>query len=259
MIEAEVKDANIQDRAVKFAAITGKSIRDVMTQQARLFVKDVVKLTPPFRSWSVRESFGEQRRMGELAVSRDIQRVFVPLENLKSYNADSPFGGAFTRAVDNRDAALLSLVMRNAYEDGGVTSKDLVDSADDAFRPIEASRHRAERNKRGKVKRRPRLYLAMESEIKRYIRETLKKVGMLKGGWCAAAAKYGVTLPNWIRRHASGSVVENFIAWNPSIMIRNDVDYISEQNKGNRLVNEALKRRDEAMARQIEAKLKGVF
>ena len=81
----------------------------------------------------------------------------------------------------------------------------------------------------------------------------------MKGGWCAAAFKYGVKLPAWITRHARGQVIEDLSGNNPSITIRNDAPAIAVQNQELRITTEAMKRRATAMARQIDAKLGGRF
>lgn len=258
MITGEVKIERLTERIPKFAALMGKTVAEVMKQQVRLFVKDVVKLTPPFRSWSVRESWSEQRKAGELAVSNDIQRVFKPLEDLRTYDSSTRFGQAYTQAVNESRSDTLDVLLQRSLARGGV-SKDLADSARSSVQPLNPLHHTQQRNKRGRVRRNPRVYLVKKREILKYIKEVWKQVGRLKGGWGAAAAKYGVSLPGWITRHASGSVLEKLTTQNPSIMVRNDVPYIAEQNKGDRLVNEAIKRRDEAMARQMEAKLQGKF
>jgi hypothetical protein len=257
-VTTEVRIQDLTSKIPKFAALMGRAVPDVMKQMVRLCVQDLVKLTPPFRTWGAKESWGEQKKTGELAVSGDIQRVFKPLETLRTYESDTRFGKNFTRAVKESRGDVLDIMLQRSLARGGV-SADLAETARNSVRQLDPAAHQSQRNRRGRVRRNPRVYLVKDRDLKKYIKDVWKRVGRMKGGWAAAAAKYGVSLPGWIRRQGSGSVVEKLGPLNPTILIRNDVPYIGEQNRGNRLVNEAIRRRDQAMARQIEAKLNGKF
>jgi hypothetical protein len=58
---------------------TKRAAGEVVADQARLFVRDCIKLTPPFDKQPLGESFNVQRRAGERAVLQDVGKVFVTL------------------------------------------------------------------------------------------------------------------------------------------------------------------------------------
>jgi hypothetical protein len=250
MITAEANVQGLMSTLVNFAAATGRSVASVMPEQVALFVRDVVKLTPPFESFSIRESFGKQRKTGEQAVKNDIARVFSPIEFLGIYNSDSRVGQKVRNATAKNNGDALGVLLKRS----GYTPK-----ASTAIITLDPMVHFRQRNLRGRVRRQPTRYFVLASQLKSYLKHKLEHVGMLKGGWGAAAAKYGVALPAWITRHAGGMVIEKLSGNSPNITIRNDAYGIDVQNQNDRITNEAIKRRDVAMARQIEAKLQGRF
>jgi hypothetical protein len=64
-----------------------------------------------------------------------------------------------------------------------------------------ASIHKANRNSRGRVSRRPTKTPVSPADFNAYQKLVLARVGLLASGWKAAATALGSKLPAWIRRH----------------------------------------------------------
>lgn len=262
MIDAEVNSARLEASIVKFAAATRRTVGDVLRDVMKALVRDIVKLAPPFKSLSVRESFGEQRRIGEQAVKSDIERVFLPLESLRIYNSETRLGKEIKRATDNNRKDVLEILFQRSLKRGAI-SPQLMDAVDDSnfLATVNPADHKSQRNKRGRVRKDPRRFAVRQSAIDRYVKTMQKRVGKLKAGFSAAAQKFGVSLPSWIRRHSNGGQVvdQSNSILNPFILLRNTVSYVADQNSTLRFAAIAMRNQAGKIERQLEAKLKGLW
>lgn len=227
---------------------TGKEAGRVVRDEARLFVKDVVKHTPPFGETPSTETLNHQRKIGEAAVERDIRRAFVALEELK--------------VMQGEETALVGRLRELARQGKVQSIHDILRDELNFKNPNVAARvdpewHETQRDKRGRVpggKRRPRMVILNEGTIRKQIRAKQRRVGKAKGGWAAAADALGVKLPGWIKRHGSPGQVQNRLdnIFNPSITMANLVGYIQGTGAELQIVNRALRNRVKVMKLKLE-------
>jgi hypothetical protein len=247
-------DQSVQDGLVAWAADMKVEIGEAIRRQMRLLVTDLLKLTPPFGSRGARnESFGFQRKIGEQAVTRDIRRVFVSIEEIAARN--TKLGAGIQSALEKNNMAVLG--KGNSLPELLVKAK-VADTPDHALaRIIELpsdAQHNQFRDSRGRVKKRiPFPFLVKRTAaLKQYIKFDLHLVGELKGGWGVAAKRFGASAPVWISRHFSGEVVDQTNATdNPFAIARNTVSYIGANNADIRITTNALQDRAVSMERQI--------
>jgi hypothetical protein len=84
-----------------------------------------------------------------------------------------------------------------------------------------------------------------------------KKVGMLAGGWAAAAAEFNVSLPMWIKRHGGGASVPVVKKSSSGyvVIIKNSMPYGDLQRHANR----ALLGRNRKLEARLPMVLKGAL
>ena len=179
--------------AQRLLAVKRITIEKLISDQARLFVRDAIKLTPPFGPNAITESYAAQRRIGEAAVRRDIGKVFQPLTglNILRHPRNARLGEALQSAARSGDLATVILLLERA----GLHVR-VVQAADPGL-------HRAARTQRGRVRfSGPPLVVMDARGLKKFIESQVSQVGKTKGGWLAAADALGVTgIPAWITRH----------------------------------------------------------
>lgn len=231
-----------------------KSATQVLKDQARLFVRDCARMTPPFGDSPINESWSAQRKLGEAATAADVQAVFQPID---------PEGMAkFISGTPKRKAAFIKRISNYARRgDIEAIRKIVIDigyPCQGVLKEVSPRAHERERGKRGRVmtkKLRPWLILSKNS-LKRYIKEKIGHVGKAKAGWAKAAAQVGLNLPNWITRHAGTSrgLCEDQTEHPtmPSITIGNLVAWAQEFEGLFGVVRPALRQRERAMKKQLE-------
>lgn len=255
----ELRLRNYNEAMVRFAAETGRSIGDVLRQQARLCLRTIIKLTPPFQGLNdSAESFNDQRRVGLNAVEKQIGHAFKSIEGLSMVKAprNSRLGANLQTALIKGDTQALSVILTTA----GVQDVN----PDDIIPAVTDSLHNRVRNRRGRIpfsKNHKGLYWVIhKTGVTDFIAKKQKLVGKLKGGWAAAAAAFKVTLPQWIRAHASGNVVDNSDkVLNPQIRMVNTVSYANAADQDIRSVSIAFYNQTGKLERQMEAKLNGAW
>lgn len=212
----------------KIAGIVNKTLLEILRQQAGLFARDAMKITPPFGASSVRESYGKQYRTGQAAVDHDVDLTFRPVDSywiLKSDNhyAHGDLGAQIREAIQKNNWLLAEFLLNKArLKPAGVIPDATIElhkqKFDKAFRV--RGRKYAVKNKAsiGRVK------LALRN-----------RVGIAKAGWMEAYTKYGRTMdtvPNWIKRHqgiANGRTSEKLSDTKPEITLENPVPYVQDR------------------------------
>ena len=262
MITAEIDPQsmrNLNSAIGNFILQTGRDSDKVLKDQAKLFVKDLIKVTPPFGKATFSESYNEQRKSGEDAVERDIRKVFIPLrvfaESVSSRNpklaaAILAAGGIVGSNVKTKkskvvkssiDMDALDAIFRNMGMEGRVV------------RYVNPEIHQRARGRRGRVKRATPLFVVSEKSLDSYITSVKKDVGKAKSGWLKAAIGLGVAgIPNWIRRHLTpGVFVDKTLANNPeaSITVGNLVEYSGDFDAAK--FEAAIQNRQRGMANQL--------
>lgn len=242
-------------RVEEFARATGREDGEVLREQVRLVASGMVKLTPPFKSLSQAESFGEQRRLGLAAVEGQVRAAFVPLsgvaEKLRSESLRSGLAAAMERGSDSGVRAILAAAK--------LPAQNLVSAPTAAL-------HNAVRNSQGRVRRRGLAWVVMGPEraagaaIARFVREKQKLVGKAKGGWMALVdAVQARGIPGWVRGQAQRGAVDDRLRQerNPQLVARNTVSYVARLDASARFVRIALRNAGARLERQLLAKKLG--
>jgi len=177
--------------------VTGRSAADLIRQQARLFVTDVLRLTPPRHRHPLHENFAYQRRVGQAAVGRDIRKVFVSVENLGVVKQpqNQKLGDRLRKLSRAGNIAGVTAILRNI----GIANPKVLASA-------QASVHKAARDRRGRVGKGNGHFVLSEASIKRHIKVAQSHVGRWKAGWMNSARHLAVKVPRWISEHSQPGV-----------------------------------------------------
>lgn len=206
----------------KLKAIPGAMesvIVPLVKQEARLFVRDVVKITPPA---SAGVSGIKAKKQGESAVARDIARIYGTASKAYVDMAlrDKRVAGAFWKAIQAGDLVRAKEIMQKvggpryrgtqsiATFDGGVMHE--------RFR------------KQGRVNRDRVVMLVTDAKaLRAYVKKMKGQVGLLASGWVRAARKLGQSLPAWVTRHGDrrGACVVIQSGDKVAIIISNKVKY----------------------------------
>jgi len=246
-----VEDAIAQKELVALALAMGKDVSEIVAQQARLLVEELINVTPPFGSLGGRENVVGQRKIGEAAVERDLTRLFTPLEDLYAYQAESPVGKRLRLLVRRRDVGAIAAILKNLRLGSPSMAEVLPSSL--------AAVHAASRNHRGNVRRSVRVRWVRRADVSKYQRQKKARVLTLKAGWAAAARSLGARLPAMIaKREIPGTgVVENKTEsqTDPYVLMTNRANYATEAIERT-TIRYALRNRQTKMRRQLENALR---
>ncbi len=164
----------VRDMVDHVARQTGQTTGELMEDVMRLWAIDLT-----------RETYPKRRAQGVKNVTADALKLFAPIEQF-----DNP-------------------ALRRRFNRGGdfdITESSLL------FRPrlksdAIAGEVSAARNHRGRVPGRwssDRVRkVVRQRELNRFIRGQKRRIGRLKAGWAAVAAKFGVKLPGWVSQHGA--------------------------------------------------------
>lgn len=219
----------------------------VLEDEFRLAMKQIINLTPP-------PGLGQAARsQGEKAVTRDLSKLFTPVDEEMLNIIGSQFG------VDGIDRWITDT-------DGG--KQHLIwDKLDPTGTGIETFHH-ANQNRRGRTinaKRKGRgqpfwyaAYVVSKTDFLPYLQKLISHVGRRKAGWAAAYESVGGKVQRWISRHlpTPGGRVVNMLSnkGKPSITAFNMAPGIGDDQ---RIVADALRIRREAMAKRLKLILSG--
>lgn len=218
-------------------ADTRKDGKAVLQSEARNFVGDVVRLTPPTGKSPFKENFGVQRAAGLNAIEGDVKRLYSRLDVLKVVTnpTDEKMGKAIRRYRAKGEWDKLQALLQSVLKNRGVR---VFQNADPAF-------HRQNRNRRGRIlgKDRP-FFVQNHSTIKKLIVDLQKKVGYAKAGWMKAVIALKVPkIPIWIKKHAGAPGIYRAKLENTSemsITVGNTVPYIQRSGRDLRIIERAL-------------------
>jgi hypothetical protein len=256
MIRMEWQLAAFEATVGRFAKVVNKDIGVVVRQQATLFGKDVLKLTPPLKSWSGQESFGEQRKVGQRRVQIDIRGAFRGLDTHPLARSLIPdVQQAWLKGIRQKDYFALEVLARQMNCEPYIYAASVIDT-------MSPEAHNRSRGIRGRVRRsafKHPTWVRKTSDVQRFVRKKQKLVGKAKGGWAPGCLALGVSVPAWVRKHAQGRFSDNTQSGgnSPTFIFINSCSYINYLNREGRIVSESLKRRQVAMERQIKAKTEG--
>lgn len=244
MITFKLDKVAFERAARQLAVLTQKDLKTVLDDQARLLVRDLAKMTPPFQPGNTNaQSWASQRRIGIAATTRDLERIFPPPAKWKTGSAkNAAFETALTAALKRGDIpAANAILSRGRWKERAALVPD-------------ERMHAAQRTRYGRVRRRPAVWLiARESARLAFIRERVKRVGIAKSGWSEAAVALGLRLPNWItNQRGRGSFRRLGDPAKPAVEVGNLVPFIQETGADQRIVQRALRLREINLERQLK-------
>lgn len=218
MIKVEVDDSKLQRSLAELSILTGRDMKDILKQEARLFCVALAKYTQPFGLDQ------NAKAMGEAAVRRDIRKVYAtPSWVWGEINKTN------STAAKNAARAVMGYLQKKKYEEAEKILKRFgIQLSTGKF----DARYHKERFVGGKLKGRDYSQIvAEEKELEDYIRQKMKLVGFAKSGWASCARMLGGTrgVPAWARKNnAPAMVVDHSNSRDdPHFILVNAIDYTS--------------------------------
>lgn len=244
----------------ELAAVTDKTLDDVLKQQAKLAVKDAISLTPPFQKFGSATS-RKHLKAGENAIERDLNNVFTP--------SNESF---IDSAITANNGSRRFITRKHRKKDGTVFLTDwaIASTSMSEMEPFHKSRLRSGNaggrgsgrikgggkgtKDTGRWKEQHRMVVPYNN-LAKYAKQIKARVGFAKDGWSTAAYKLGLKVQRWISRHdAPGGyqaklgkgVREKFIQFS------NAVSYIKETGLESRILKQVYKNRQKRMESQVK-------
>lgn len=207
MIRVAIDRGHWANQVRRLAAVMGQSIDEVLTGQAKLFVRDAMKFTPPFGDAPITEKPARQIEIGKAAIVADLRRMFRP----------ASFFPIFT---ENRRASYFAKLAREGRTDrlleyarmGGARNlSGHVLEATPQFARSQADRRMRYRKKDGTLVHPGTVQtfdwtadfpdqLPLDKSIRAVAERKMAMVGNAKAGWVTAAKALKVPVPGVIRR-----------------------------------------------------------
>jgi hypothetical protein len=265
MIKAIIDKVHWADQVKRLSIAMGETIDVTLKGQAKLFVRDAIRFTPPFGDAPIKEPFKLQREIGQDAVQRDARRVFVEASAIRKL-CEGRFGEEITRLVATGKSAQANELLTNQ----GVSK---LRTSGIQYGALGMTWEKA-RNKRGTVrtfapyilhdgvlpKFNPRLndFRAMpdDPELRRIVQSKMNAVGTAKSGWANAAVALKLPIPGWIKRskkRGAGVYRETGKGLKLEIEISNNVPFIQASGRELRIVQRAWNNRQRNIDKQIKA------
>lgn len=250
---------NLRKAVKALAAETGRTKMDLMNQAAKGFVRNVILITPPA---SKSNTGTDAKKAGEMAIATDVARIFMPLST-NSLNAIVAFQGAESRSTfGHKGAKALGTVVdvvlaraqmaafhskrRNADGRVGGPKKGSGTNRDRAAHLTTGLRKKDLQNLD--------LGLVSKGDYDWFLKLLQKNVGYLAAGWNKAAAKLGVSVPAWIKRHqdAPGVCEVTISLTHFRIVISNAVPFVGNVRGIDERIEHALNYGARGMERQAK-------
>ncbi len=193
-------DIDLFQNAIKeLATLLGKSVKEVVLDEASFFARDSAKMMPPFGKTPIKESWSAQKKLGERAVDLQVNRAFKPLDYFKKWKNDKVVKAMLRLATVKKfnplaiEHAIRQMGMKRI---SGVIEKPTEDA------------HNASRGSDGRVrKRQAQWFVRRKADVDRYAKSQLAELGKMKDGWMVALSKIDAmrkkvtAVPAWITRH----------------------------------------------------------
>jgi len=239
----EMNQVRYRDGLNRFVFQMGADADKLLREEMRLFLRDIIRLTPPTKSPRTDEVKYSARQRGNSAIESDLQRLATPLDWKETKNPK------LAEAIYRRDLNTMQAIMRNIPS---MRTKTIL-SSEDAIRQS----HLKYRNRYGRILKKNLNQVAFLNDWRRYVGSLKKRVGYAQAGWLKAAEQVGLPLPSWVRRHA-GYARGGFEAPTPQkaiIVARNGS--VKVPNYQQRHVNYALAQRVRSIEREAQRLLRG--
>lgn len=219
---------------------SGADVSTIFEDESRLFVKQVIRLTPP-----------KTKAQGESAIDRDMMKLFEPV------NGDFLDDLVIEHGANNIDTWLTSA--------GGEKKHIKFTYVDNTGGPMKNFHYR-NRDSRGRAyslkrQRDPGIwyapYVVSYENFTAYANKMKARVGRRKAAWAVSLTKLGGKVASWINRHVSGAKGEYHNSFNlekPSIVMINRAPGIMSDE---RIVRSALRARHQAIGKRLRLVISG--
>lgn len=220
MITAEVNTTRLNLAMAKFAKESRKSMEDVMEEQAGMIVGGLISMTPPAKAkgQNITDRGGidkSAKKIGEATIRADIATLFPT-----------------TRDVGLSKNQIQGMI-DNGFEWGTGRGRKKLKKFVGSVAEMKAhhARHRSKATGRVKSGTSGQNMAVTRAGIRNeFMREQVKRVGMLNAGWLRAAKRLKTAkraTPAWITRHGDkpGSVIFRRTRHGLAINMSNKMDY----------------------------------
>ena len=235
----------------QLVALTGTDLGKLIKDEAKLLVRDCIKLTPPTTGGAgiLKENLKKQEQSGKNAIVRDIRRIVKDVQDLDMYKNEK-VKRWLNRAFKNHD---WNLVL------------DIVGGGDGAGMQVPDNIHEQYRNKRGRVQRVvPKFWIKDTGKRKKlmtYASKVFERIGKAKAGWLPAARRLKLAKRHYIKfisRHSGkGMVADNTKrTQNPFVIVANMEAHAQKHDRGGKIMAVALKLRTDVIYEKIENLMK---
>lgn len=227
----------------------------IVEDEARLWLKQIIRLTPPTRYKRVDESGARidpsARKTGEAAIERELRKIFTPV------NADM----ADDLAIEHGTNAL-DVWMTTAGGEKKHLKWDRIDASGTGMKSFHhESQMRNGRTLNLKSKDKSAWYAAYVvtyEDFNAYLKKQQAKVGRRKAAWAVGYQRLGGSVTRWISKHVGGAkgACQNDLlrVGNPSVTVANFSSGIRDDE---RICRDALRIRMKAMASRMRLILSG--
>ena len=248
----------------ELAAVTDRTLDEVLKQQARLAVKDAISLTPPFHKFGTSTS-RKHLKAGENAIERDLNNIFSQASE-SFIDASIAANGGSRRFIKRQFTNKKGEVYLQDWADASTSMSDMEPFHKSRLRSGNSSGGKSGRNRGrtkgggkydktiGRWKEEVRMVVPY-ANLDRYKKQIKARVGYLKDGWSTAAYRLGLKQQRWVARHdAPGGyreklgkkVVEKFIIFS------NGVPYMKKTGLSDRILAQVYKNRVSRMESQTK-------
>ena len=222
----------------------------LMTDEAKLLVADLIKLTPPTDGrHPLTTNLKQHEVAGQKAILTDLRKVIKDVTQLDMYK-NPRIKNWLNKAFKNHDWALVMDIINDHSGNAGMQ--------------VPTGWHEESRNRRGRVKSGPRFYVKdtkKEAKLMAYAKGVFKRMGKAKAGWLPAARKLKLAQRHYIgfiKRHRGRGLIrmKTKNTYDPVIYIANLVSYIQKAGREQRIMAVALRHRADNIRLKIEKMVK---
>lgn len=240
----------------RLGELQGKTQREVVLDQGALWCRDAIKLLPPFGKTPLKESAGSQKKVGETAVGRDVDRIFRGMDSVFAIVRKPEIAKVFKRIATTKNALKAEAILRDV---GFKKVAGVVERPD-------KDKHNNSRNAQGRARKGNPQWFAFKSQtVERFKKAKRKTVGIAKAGFLFAlysidSLRGASTFkpPAWVARHRGmpgsflGRGSDNIF----EIKCSNDIPFA--QKHSDRVEREGWRARMIAAPRQADALYKAM-
>ena len=226
---------------------TGEDLGKLIKDEAKLLVRDCIKLTPPTTGGAgvLKENLKKQEQSGKNAILRDIRRIVKNVQEMDMYK-NPKVKKWLDRAFKNHEWNLVLSIVGGGMGAGMQVPDDL---------------HEQFRNKRGRVNKVvPKFWIkdtAKRKKLMTYATKVFARIGKAKAGWLPAARRLKLAKRHYIkfiaRHNGKGMVADNTKGTqNPFVIVANMEEHAQKHDRGGKIMAVALKLRTQVIRDKIE-------